>query len=70
MNLSEYIAASGLKRYEFAKLIGVSQGYVTMLCQRTVWPGHDLMVRIIRETGGAVTPNDFIKTPPSETPAG
>lgn len=65
MKLSDYIAKSGIKRQDFATLIGVSQGYVTQLCQGVVWPGREVAMRIAEVTGGAVTPNDFIK--PVET---
>ncbi len=66
MNLADYLEARCIKRTTFASQIGVSQSYVTMLCQQTVWPSHDVMVRIMHESGGAVTPNDFIKTMPAD----
>ena len=66
MKITEYLAAAGMKRKHFASLIGVSQGYVTMICKGKLWPSHDVMVRIMRETGGAVMPNDFIKPDPGD----
>ena len=66
MKITEYLADAGIKRKHFASKIRVSQSYVTMICKGEIWPSHDVMKRIIRETGGAVMPNDFIKPDPGD----
>lgn len=49
-----------MARAEFARRIDVNPSYVSMLCAGTFWPGRRLMLRILEETEGKVTPNDLI----------
>jgi len=63
MTLTEYLTTNSIKRTDFAITIGVSQSYVTMLCQGEIWPGRDIVKRIVDATSGQVTPNDFIDRP-------
>lgn len=44
----------------FADAIGVSGSMVTEYCAGTAWPGRETMERIVKETGGEVTANDFL----------
>lgn len=60
MKLADYLAKHSIKRTDFADLIGVSQSYITQLCQDRIWPGRDIIGRIAAETNGAVTANDFM----------
>lgn len=60
MKLAEYLHEHGIKRTDFAKEIGVSQSYVTQLCQGIIWPGRGIAERIVIATNGAVTANDFM----------
>lgn len=50
------------RRREFAARIGVTPTMITEYCADRMWPGKDIMQRIFDETGGEVTPNDFIVT--------
>lgn len=61
MNLADYLLAKNIRRTDFAEMIGVSQSYVTQLCQGQIWPGRDIASKIIEATNGDVTPNDFIR---------
>jgi len=72
MLLSEWLKAHSVKRKDFAAQIGVSPSYVTALCDRTVWPGHDVAIRIKAQTNGDVTPEDFFMpvNPPPFVDAG
>ena len=60
MKLSEYLETNGIKRGEFASSIGVSGGWITMLCDGSGWPSRDVAERIARVTEGAVTADDFL----------
>jgi 3,4-dihydroxy 2-butanone 4-phosphate synthase/GTP cyclohydrolase II len=61
MKLADWIASNRITRAAFAKRIGVSPGAVTQICnQRDAWVSRETAELIYRETGGAVTPNDFL----------
>lgn len=66
MKLAEYLrlarSADGgrVRRYQFAARIGVAPSMITEYCEGRAWPGRDVMAAIVRETDGAVTPNDFM----------
>jgi 3,4-dihydroxy 2-butanone 4-phosphate synthase/GTP cyclohydrolase II len=51
------------RRSKFAHDIGVTPTMITAYCdeQKPMWPGRDKMEAIVRETKGAVTPNDFLR---------
>lgn len=62
--LNEWLSATGTKKADFAKAIGVAPSYVTLLCSdEPAWPGRDVAARIRKATGGAVSADDFL--PPS-----
>lgn len=45
---------------DFAEKIGKAPSTVTAYLNGS-WPGQDAMEAIVRETGGEVTPNDFMQ---------
>jgi transcriptional regulator with XRE-family HTH domain len=49
------------RRRDFAARIGVTPSMITAYCEDRMWPKRALMEAIVRETGGEVTPNDFIQ---------
>lgn len=59
MKLAEYLDLHGIKRRDFARRIGVSNGWVTSLCDGTGWPSRDVAEKIAAETSGDVTADDF-----------
>lgn len=62
MRLTEYLSQQGIKRTEFAAKLDVSPGTITGWCKGTFWPSKENAKRIVEETGGAVSPNDFLET--------
>jgi 3,4-dihydroxy 2-butanone 4-phosphate synthase/GTP cyclohydrolase II len=61
MKLADWLRKSGLSRIEFSRRLGLTPGAVSQLCnQETVWMSRETAQAIARETGGAVTPNDFL----------
>jgi hypothetical protein len=46
---------------DFAARIDVTPQMISAYCADRMWPGRERMGAIIRETGGAVTANDFLK---------
>src|ERR1700723_2924678 len=66
MKLSEWLVRNGVKRGEFARRIGLSPGAVTQICREAnAWLSRETAERIVVETHGAVTPNDFLALAPS-----
>ncbi|MBV8473148.1 MAG: 3,4-dihydroxy-2-butanone-4-phosphate synthase [Hyphomicrobiales bacterium] len=68
MKLADWLMREGVKRADFARRIGVSPGAVTQICRdEGAWLSRETAHRILAETRGAVTPNDFLDGPvPSE----
>ncbi len=61
MKLAEWLTRNGVKRADFARRIGVSPGAVTQICREDgAWVSRETAQRILAETRGAVTPNDFL----------
>jgi hypothetical protein len=50
-----------IRRFIFAKKIRVSPQTITGYCDGSIWPGRDKMELMQQETGGLVTPNDFLQ---------
>jgi len=50
----------------FADSIGVTPQMISAYCADRMWPGKERMEAIIRETGGAVTANDFLNLPEAQ----
>jgi 3,4-dihydroxy 2-butanone 4-phosphate synthase / GTP cyclohydrolase II len=62
MKLAEWLTRNRVKRGEFARAIGVSAGAVTLICRgEGAWVSRQTAERIVAETRGAVTPNDFLE---------
>jgi 3,4-dihydroxy 2-butanone 4-phosphate synthase / GTP cyclohydrolase II len=61
MKLSDWLTRHSVKRSDFARRIGVSPGAVTQICRgEGAWVSRETAEHILAETGGAVTPNDFL----------
>jgi len=69
MKLVQWLAQHRVKRVDFARAIGVSPGAVTLICrEQGAWISRDTAERIVAETKGAVTPNDFLGVTSMEFP--
>jgi 3,4-dihydroxy 2-butanone 4-phosphate synthase/GTP cyclohydrolase II len=65
VKLTDWLRRNGVGRAEFARRIGVSPGAVTAICRGDgAWLSRETAERIVAETRGAVTPNDFLLNPP------
>jgi 3,4-dihydroxy 2-butanone 4-phosphate synthase/GTP cyclohydrolase II len=61
MKLADWLRKSGVSRIEFSRRLGLTPGAVSQLCnQQSVWMSRETAQALTRETGGAVTPNDFL----------
>src|SRR6202453_5538620 len=66
MKLADWLLRNDVKRVEFARRIGLSPGAVTQICREAgAWLSRETAERIVVETRGAVTPNDFLALAPS-----
>lgn len=59
MKLSDYLAKNGVSQHEFAAAIGVTPKAVDHWVNGLRTPRKEQMLLIVRNTLGAVTPNDF-----------
>jgi 3,4-dihydroxy 2-butanone 4-phosphate synthase/GTP cyclohydrolase II len=65
MKLGDWLKRNSVTRAEFARRIGVSAGAVTLICrEQGAWLSRETAERIVAETQGAVTPNDFLGAEP------
>jgi 3,4-dihydroxy 2-butanone 4-phosphate synthase/GTP cyclohydrolase II len=65
VKLSDWLTRNGVTRADFARRIGVSPGAVTLICREDrSWLSRETAERIVAETEGAVTPNDFLVSAP------
>jgi len=48
-------------RSHFARRIGVTPAMVTQYAAHRMWPSKPVMRKIVRETKGAVTADDFLQ---------
>ena len=70
MKLGDWLKRNQVTRADFARRIGVSPGAVTLICrEHRSWLSRETAERIVAETLGAVTPNDFLDPAPT-TPIG
>lgn len=60
MKLVEWLKQTRTPQYVFARKLGVSAGIVSHWCNGTGWPEKHRIEAIVRETNGAVTPNDLL----------
>jgi 3,4-dihydroxy 2-butanone 4-phosphate synthase / GTP cyclohydrolase II len=66
MKLGDWLKRNHISRTDFARRIGVSPGAVTLICrEHGSWLSRETAERIVAETQGAVTPNDFLSGPPA-----
>ena len=66
MKLGDWLKRNQVSRTDFARRIGVSPGAVTLICrEHGSWLSRETAERIVAETQGAVTPNDFLSGPPA-----
>jgi len=66
MKLGNWLKRNRMSRTDFARRIGVSPGAVTLICrEHGSWLSRETAERIVAETQGAVTPNDFLSGPPA-----
>ncbi|HUI21458.1 MAG TPA: 3,4-dihydroxy-2-butanone-4-phosphate synthase [Methylocella sp.] len=62
MKLDDWLKRNAVSRADFARRIGLSKGSISQICnQETAWVSRETAQLILRETGGAVTPNDFLE---------
>jgi 3,4-dihydroxy 2-butanone 4-phosphate synthase/GTP cyclohydrolase II len=62
MKLDDWLKLNNVSRSDFARRIGMSKGSVSQFCnQDKAWVSREAAQQILRETGGAVTPNDFLE---------
>ena len=70
MKLADWLTQHSVKRVDFARRIGLSPGAITLICREDgAWASRETAERIVAETGGAVTPNDFLNIQITEKPA-
>jgi transcriptional regulator with XRE-family HTH domain len=62
MTLLEYLDQENLTASEFGRKIGVSPAAMTRYMQGERFPNTAILWRILRASGGCVTPNDFLET--------
>ena len=63
MKLGDWLKRNSMTRADFARRIGVSPGAVTLICrEHGSWLSRETAERIVAETQGAVTPNDFLSS--------
>ena len=62
MKLGDWLKRNNMSRAEFARRTGLSKGSISQICnEESAWVSRETAEQIFRETGGAVTPNDFLK---------
>ncbi len=62
MKLGDWLKRNNMSRAEFARRTGLSKGSISQFCnEQSAWVSRETAEQIFRETGGAVTPNDFLK---------
>ncbi len=65
MKLGDWLKRNSVTRADFARRIGLSPGAVTLICrEHGSWLSRETAERIVAETFGAVTPNDFLSAGP------
>jgi transcriptional regulator with XRE-family HTH domain len=59
MKLNAFLAANHMTMASFASAVGTTTATISRIADGLVMPRKSLLVRIHRETGGLVTPNDL-----------
>ncbi|MGA9855095.1 MAG: helix-turn-helix transcriptional regulator [Gammaproteobacteria bacterium] len=60
MKLADWLKKERLPRFRFAERICVQPSVITDYCRGRYAPRPKTVAKIIRETGGEVTANDFL----------
>ncbi len=60
MTLAEWIEAEGITRTAAADRLGLSQSYLTELCQQKRSPSIHVAIRIVETSKGAVTFRELV----------
>ena len=60
MKLAAYLSEHNISEADFAAQIGVARETVNKLKNGQLWLSSETAERIVRATGGSVTPNDFL----------
>lgn len=66
MTLGDYLIERRITIEEFGRRIGRSHTSVSRYVNGQRMPDRETMVRIVAETGGLVTPNDFYVSAPGD----
>ncbi|MEJ0096150.1 MAG: 3,4-dihydroxy-2-butanone-4-phosphate synthase [Methylocella sp.] len=62
MKLGDWLKRNNVSRADFARRVGLSKGSISQFCnQDDAWVSRETAQQILRETSGAVTPNDFLE---------
>lgn len=69
MDLRQYLDENDLSAAKFAEKIGVTPMSIFRYLRRERVPQAEVLARIIAETGGKVTPNDFFGIAEDGAPA-
>jgi 3,4-dihydroxy 2-butanone 4-phosphate synthase / GTP cyclohydrolase II len=70
MKLDAWLRQNRMSRADFARRSGLSKGAISQICnQGTAWVSRETAQLILRETNGAVTPNDFLREDEEEAAA-
>ena len=67
MKLRDYLDMRAITQAEFAGRIGISNAEISRILAGLRHPNPNTMRAIMRETDGAVTPNDFFGLSASDT---
>ncbi|MBS7792188.1 helix-turn-helix transcriptional regulator [Roseococcus sp. SDR] len=68
MTLSDYLKQNGITRFAFAARVGVHASTIGRLCRGETAPEASLLAAIVRETQGAVLPNDLFPAVMAQVP--
>lgn len=60
MKLKRYLRTNEISQYAFAKQLEVSRSVLSYYCRDLRYPKPDILERISRLTGGAVSGKDFV----------
>ena len=66
MKLAAYLIRESLTNAAFARMTGLSEGTVSLLCRDEIWLSRLTASKIFEATNGEVTPNDFLETEAAE----
>lgn len=50
-----------MTRAEFARRAEISEATISLLCRNETWLSKEMAQKIVKATGGKVTPTDFLE---------